>query len=213
MAFRLTPKAPIAGEIRRLVLRQLQIAISELRTVGDPESDEAIHDARRRVKKIRAVIRLVRPGLDKPYRTVDRELKDVSKMLAPVADGQGVIETLDELAHRYRKLLPRRAMRSLRIGLRERSARPDREAPARGVIKIAAQTLRNEARRVTQWSIQGDGFEAIGPGLEESYRRAREGMMIAWAKPKASHYHSWRRWVKDHWFHVRLVEEHCGNRL
>jgi len=213
MSFRLKPEVPIATEIRRLVLRQLQVAISELRTVGDPESDEAIHDARRRVKKIRAVIRLVRPVLDKTYRTVDRELKDVSKLLAPVADGQGILETLDQMAHRYRKLLPKEAVRSIRTGLRERSARTDREASARGVIKRAADTLRSEAKRVKSWSIQGEGFEAIGPGLEESYRRAREGMILAWSKPKASHYHSWRRYVKDHWFHVRLVEENCGNHL
>src|SRR5882672_10611249 len=103
MSFGLKREASIAQEVRRLVLRQLEIAISELRTVGDPESDEAIHDARRRVKKIRAVIRLVQPALDKAYRAVDRDLRDVSRMLAPVADGQGVIQTLDEMARRYRK--------------------------------------------------------------------------------------------------------------
>ena len=102
MSFRLEPEAPIASEIRRLVLAQLEAAISELRAVGDPESDEAIHDARRRVKKIRAVIRLVRPALDKTYRAVDRELKNVSRMLAPVADGQGnrIEYTLDQSGNR-----------------------------------------------------------------------------------------------------------------
>jgi hypothetical protein len=38
-------------------------------------------------KKIRAIIRLVRPVLDKEYRTVDRDLSTVSRLLAPVADG------------------------------------------------------------------------------------------------------------------------------
>ncbi len=213
MSFRLKRDASIASEIRRLVSSQLEIAISELRTVGDPESDDAVHDARRRVKKIRAVIRLVRPALDKRYRAVDRELKDVSKLLAPVADGQGIIETLDQLAHRYRKLLPSHAVRSIRAGLRERSARIDREANHRGLIQIAAETLRGERKHVKNWAICGDGFDAIAPGLEESYRRARDGMMLAWSKPKASHYHSWRRYVKDHWFHVRLLEDNCDNHL
>jgi len=213
MSFRLKREASIAREIRRLVMKQLEIAISELRTVGDPESDEAIHDARRRVKKIRAVIRLVQPVLDKSYRAVDRDLHDVSKLLAPVADGQGIIETLDQIAHRYRKVLPRRAVASLRAGLRARSARTDHEADARGVIEVAADTLRAERKRVKQWTIRGDGFGAVAPGLEESYRRARDGMILAWSKPKASHFHSWRRHVKDHWFHVRLVEGRCGDRL
>jgi CHAD domain-containing protein len=213
MSFRLKRDASIASEIRRLVSSQLEVAISELKTVGDPESDEAVHDARRRVKKIRAVIRLVRPALDKRYRAVDRELKDVSRLLAPVADGQGIIETLDQLAHRYRKLLPPRAVRSIRAGLRERSARIDHDTSHRGLIQIAAETLRGERKHVKHWAIRGDGFEAIAPGLEESYRRARDGMILAWSNPKAPHYHSWRRYVKDHWFHVRLLEDNCGNHL
>ena len=213
MALRLKRDAPIAAEVRRLVLQQLEAAISELRVVGDPASDEATHDARRRVKKIRAVIRLVQPDLDKTSRAFDRELKDVSRMLAPVADGQGIIETLDQLAHRYRKLLPARAVRSIRAGLRERSARIDHDANNRGRIQIAAETLRGERRHVKDWAIRGDGFQAIAPGLEESYRRARDGMILAWSKPKANHYHSWRRYVKDHWFHVRLLEDNCGNHL
>ena len=213
MSLRLRRDAPIASEVRRLVLQQLEAAISELRAVGDPSSDEAIHDARRRVKKIRAVIRLVRPALDKTSRAIDRDLKEVSRMLAPVADGQGIIETLDQIAHRYRKLLPTRAVRSIRAGLRERSTRIDREANARGIIRMAAATLREERRRVRCWAIHGDGFGSIAPGLEESYRRARKGMILAWSKPKGHHYHAWRRYVKDHWFHVRLVEENCGNQL
>jgi len=213
MSFRLKRDVSIASEIRRLVSTQLEVAISELRTVGDPESDEAVHDARRRVKKIRAVIRLVRPALDKRYKAVDRELKDVSRLLAPVADGQGIIETLDELAHRYRKLLPQRAVRSIRAGLRERSARIDHDTNNRGLIRIAAETLRGERKHVKHWAIHGDGFQAIASGLEESYRRARDGMILAWSKPKASHFHSWRRYVKDHWFHVRLLEDNCGNHL
>ena len=213
MAFRLKRGAPIPGEVRRIVLRQLEIAISELHTVGDPESDEAVHDARRRVKKIRAMIRLVRPVLDKTYRAVDRDLREVSRMLAPVADGQGVIETLNAIAHRYRRVLPPRTIEAAREGLTRRSRQTDERARAEGVVHIAADTLRGEQERVTQWRVAGDGFRAISPGLHESYRRARHMMIVAWSRPTASHYHRWRRFVKDHWFHVRLLENRCGHDL
>ena len=61
MGFRLKTGQAVSSEVRRIVLRQLDRAVDELTAIGDPESDEAIHDARRRVKKIRAIIRLVRP--------------------------------------------------------------------------------------------------------------------------------------------------------
>ena len=213
MAFRLKPDKSVSSEIRRIVLRQLETAISELRSVGDPESDEAIHDARRRVKKIRAVIRLVRPVLDQSSVAVDKDLRDVSHLLAPVADGQGVIATLDQLARRYQDLLPPRVVASIRAGLVDRGARADRHAWTEQVLQTAAAALRAERRHVKEWRLHADGFRAIAPGLERSVRRARNAMMQAWARPDAAHYHAWRRYVKDHWFHVRLLEGPCANRL
>jgi hypothetical protein len=38
-------------------------------------------------------------------------------------------------------------------------------------------------------------------------------MAAAWKHPTAEHHHAWRRWVKDHWFHVRLLEGPCGGHL
>jgi len=213
VAFRLKQGASISSEVRRIVLKQLEAAISELHSVGDPQSDDAVHDARRRVKKIRAIIRLVRPVLDKEYRTVDRDLSTVSRLLAPVADGRGIVETLKELEHRYPASLPKGALAAARAGVLRNGARADHDAQTRGILKIAAGTLRSERSRVKRWRVRGEGFRAVAPGLEESYRRARRMMLTAWSKPKPSHFHTWRRYVKDHWFHVRLLEGHCGNHL
>ena len=214
MGFRLKPGPAISNEVRRIVLRQLDLATSELRSIGDPESDEAIHDARRRVKKIRAVIRLVRPVLDKNYRTgVDPSLRRVSRMLAPVADGQGVIDTLNVLARRYRRALPSKAVAALRADLIKREKRIDADADARHVLQKATRALKAQRDQVKQWKLKAEGFRAIAPGLKESVRRARHAMTMAWMHPTPRHFHSWRRYVKDHWFHVRLLEAHCGNHL
>lgn len=213
MAFRLKQGAPIAVEVRRIVLRQLELAISELHSVGDPQSDEAVHDARRRVKKIRAIIRLVGPVLNGSGRSIDHDLSRVSRLLAPVADGQGVVETLEELARRYGKTLPKPTLEAARVGVIRNSARADHEAEARGIVKIAAGTLRHERKRIKHWKLDARGFKAIGPGLEDSYRRARRMMIHAWSKPRPTRFHTWRRSVKEHWFHVRLLEGRCGNHL
>jgi CHAD domain-containing protein len=213
VAFRLKQGASISREIRRIVLKQLELAISELHTVGDPQSDDAVHDARRRVKKIRAIIRLVRPVLDKTYRVVDRDLSTVSRLLAPVADGRGIIETLTEIEQRYPTVMSKRTLAAASAGVLRNGARADRHAQAGGILKIAAGTLRSERSRVKRWHIRREGFRAIAPGLENSYRRARRMMIATWSKPKPSNFHTWRRYVKDHWFHIRLLEGRCGNHL
>jgi CHAD domain-containing protein len=212
VGFRLKVGQNVSSEIRRIVLRQLDRAASELTSIGDPESDEAIHDARRRVKKIRAIIRLVRPVLDKPFR-LDPELRRVSKLLAPVADGQGVIDTLNQLLKRYRSELPRKTAAAIRSDLIDRGKRIDSKASREGVLEKAQTTLRAERRRVKRWRLRADGFRALAPGLKDSVRRARFAMMTAWLHPTAQHHHAWRRHVKNHWFHVRLLSATCGHRL
>jgi hypothetical protein len=213
MGFRLKSGQAVSTEVRRIVLRQLDLAASELKSIGDPESDEAIHVARRRVKKIRAIIRLVRPVLEKTYRELEPDLRRVSRLLAPVADGQGVIDTLDELGRRYPKLLPRKTVAALRTDLLEREKRIDAEADSRGVLQRASSMLRAHRGEVMQWRLRAEGFEAIAIGLKKCVRRARNAMGLAWKNPTAAHHHTWRRHVKAHWFHVRLLEARCEDRL
>jgi len=212
VGFRLKTGQAVSSEVRRIVLRQLDRAVDELTAIGDPESDEAIHDARRRVKKIRAIIRLVRPVLDRAHRD-DPALRRVSKLLAPVADGQGVIDTLNQLLRRYRTQMPRKTATAIRADLVARSRRIDLKAAKEHVLEKARRTLRAETRRVKEWRLSAEGFGALSPGLKISVRHAREAMVTAWLKPTAQHHHSWRRHVKNHWFHVRLLSARCGNRL
>jgi len=213
VAFRLKTDQPVSNDIRRIVLKQLDLAASELTSIGDPESDEAIHDARRRVKKIRAIIRLIRPVLGQGQDAVDPDLRRVSRLLAPVADGQGVIGTLDQLAHRYRRALPPQTVEALRADLLAREKHIDARAKSEHVLQEAKRTLRAHRNEVKRWHLAADGFRAIAPGLKESVRRARNAMIVAWLHPSASHHHTWRRHVKNHWFHVRLLEGRCGNHL
>ena len=213
MAFSLSPDRRISSEIRRIMLHQLEAATSELTSVGDPESDEAVHDARRRVKKVRAVIRLIRPDLDKAFRAVDKDLHDVNRLLAPIADGQGIIVTLDTLAHRYPKHLPTRVAASIRARLIELGSQTDRQALKDRVLQTSAARLRDERRRVKHWQLRTDGFHTLAPGLEANFRQAREAMLAAQSRPTVNRYLKWRGLVKNHWFHVRLLESHCGHRL
>jgi len=213
MAFSLSPDRRLSSEVRRIMLHQLEAATTQLASIGDPESDEAIHDARRRVKKVRAVIRLIRPDFDKAFRTVDKDLHDVNRLLAPIADGQGIIGTIDALGQRYRKLLPARVVAAIRAGLVELGTRTDRQAVRDHVLQTSAATLRDERRRVKHWQLRTDGFHTLAPGLEANFRKAREAMLEAQSRPTVHRYLKWRGLVKNHWFHVRLLESHCGHRL
>jgi CHAD domain-containing protein len=213
VGFRLRCDRTISTEVRRIILHQLEFATSRLARVGDAASDEDVHDARRRLKRIRAVIRLVESTAGGVGRRVDRDLRAISDALAPVGDGRSIIETFDHLASEYRARLGPKTVAALRTSLVARSRCIDARVAAARVLARARHTLHADHRRVERWYVPDDGFRDIAPGLRRSVRRARRAMFSARIRPTASHYHQWRRRVKDHWFQVRLLEERCGNRL
>jgi CHAD domain-containing protein len=213
VGFRLKPDEPVATEVKRIIARQFERAVTELRSIGNPRSDAAVHRARRRVKKIRAALRLVRSALGGTFGPLDKRLRRSAQLLAPVADGQGVVEALDRLAEKYRDDFASAALASFRAGLLEREMRADRQAKVHRVLQTVSTILREERTQVNGWRLKRAGFQPIGEGLELTCRRARQAMAAATTHPTAENFHVWRRRVKDHWFQVRLIESRCGNRL
>jgi CHAD domain-containing protein len=189
------------------------LAISELRRVGDPRSDDAIHEARRHIKKVRATIGLVQKSLSGIYPSTNSRMREACRLLAPVADGQAVIDTIGRVRQTYGRRLPPRTLGSIRDVLVERSARIDRKAELDRVLPRTARILRVEQARVPHWTLTDGGFRAVAPGLEKSFRRARKAMAQADTHPSSDNYHAWRQRVKDLWFQIRLLESRCGHKL
>lgn len=213
MSYCLKPGRSISSEVRRIVDKQLALAIDELHGRAAPPNDEAIHEARRHVKKVRAIIRLVKPALGDAYDAINGRMRFANRMLAPIADAEGSVHTLARLNKRCRTRLARPTLAAVRAVLLERLARIDREAERDRVLPKVASVLRAERARFGAWTSDAHGFDVIAPGLERTVRRARKAMARAAVQPTADNYHLWRRRVKDLWFQVRLVERRCGNKL
>jgi hypothetical protein len=211
--YRLKPDRPLAAEIRRIADKQIALAIANLRAVGDPRSDRAVHDARRHVKKARAAVRLVRGSFDGEYAKANTVLCAVNRMLAPVADGEAVLLTLRRLAREHSARLPPAAVASIREELVRRSCEADRRAATDRILARAADRLKRLRADVRRWRIDGEGFRAVRPGLARTYRRARRARDRARARPTARREHRWRQQVKDHWLQVRLIADRCGGGL
>ena len=61
MAYRLKLNAPLAQEVRRIAVEQIEIARGALAHCDD--RDAAVHDARRSLKRLRPLLRLIRPDV------------------------------------------------------------------------------------------------------------------------------------------------------
>jgi CHAD domain-containing protein len=213
VSYEFKPGRSISSEVTRLVDKQLALAVAELRSLGNPRSDAAIHEARRHVKKVRAALKLVQPALGDAYYPANTRMRLVSRMLAPIADGEAVVDTIARLKKRYGSQLPPRTVASMRAALVERSIRIDRKAELDRVLPRAGSILSRQRRRTGTLRLNAHGFRAVAAGLEASSRRARRAMRRAGVQPTAESYHVWRQRVKDLWLQVRLVDERCGHRL
>jgi CHAD domain-containing protein len=197
---------PVPEGIKRIVGEEIEAAARHLSGQGEDDRDEAIHEARKSVKKIRGVLRLVRPELGEVYRTENARFRDIGLRLSQFRDAGASIETFDALRKRYRGEMDGRTLASIRRRLKTSKKRAEQEANIATVLDSMAAALRQSAPGVSAWPLAKDGFPAIAPGLEATFREGQKAMSRARKQPLAENYHEWRKRVKAHWYHIRLLE-------
>jgi len=213
VAYRLELGQPVGEEIRRIAGRQLAAAIEQLRVGRDKRSLDTIHAARRCVKKVRALLRLVRPALERIDPSTERRLRNVNHMCGSITDATAIATTWRDLAKNYRRILPPSTLAALRAELERRREEALRRARHEHIRETVTAMLVKERSKVANWRLRRKGFPAVAPGLEKNVRAARRAMARTLAAPNADHYHTWRRRVKTLWLHLRLLEARCGQGL
>jgi len=199
-----------ADAVRRITGEQVERAVSTLGDAGDDDFGAAVHDARRRAKKLRGLIRLVRPALGDAYAPANEAFRDAARQLSGARDADAALATFDDLVAASADRLPEGGLRSVRAGLAARAEAAGRGAEDRQARTGQAVDLFRAGRgHVDQADLDADGWAAIGPGLERTYRAGRRGLARITdagdgaADPQAVH--EWRKRVKDAWYQVRLL--------
>ncbi len=193
--FGLIAGEPPAQGFQRIALGQLDIAIEMLRGESAVSPEKAVHETRKALKRLQALLRLLEDEL--PRKEIAREqaiLRDVATRLAGARDAEVMIRTLDELIRRHpRRLGDRRGLIELRSHL-------DRRRVASATPAFAdAERLTGLRVRVTRWSLSPQPASALAKsGLRRIYRDGRRGFRSAGARePKPRAFHRWRKHVKD----------------
>jgi len=206
MAYRLKLDESIPEGIRRVIREETESAAGQLSGRGKANRDEAIHEARKSVKKIRGALRLLRPELGDTFRAENTRMRDVGRKLSDFRDAGAILETFDALQAKYRGELGKHTLASIRMGLAARKEQGEKQAKIELALTRMAGVLGRAGKRVETWPLAADGFAAIAPGLEETLREGRKALARVRKHPRARNYHEWRKRVKDHWYHVRLLE-------
>jgi CHAD domain-containing protein len=203
MAYRLSIADDVAASARSCAREQLDGALAQLeRTDADPA--DAVHEARKHLKKARALLRLVRPALPKrAYRDENAALRELARALSAARDADVLVETTDKLAARFAGQLPAETFAELgeRLAAEADAARPEGDADRAALT----EALRAATARVEEWPLRPCDWEAPVTGATRAYARGREAFAIARIEPTTEHLHAWRKRAKDLWYHERLL--------
>jgi CHAD domain-containing protein len=201
---------PTAG-LRRMLLAQADLAIEELTSAGQgEEGEQAVHETRKAIKRMRTLLRLLREELGEPlYERENAVLRELGHNLAGARDAEVMLDTFNALTARGSKQLKgRRGVARLRAQLQAERER------TRAVLledvagrQAAITRLKGFRDRVGNWS--SDAPErAVERGARRLYERGRRDYRQAkrGKRPHTRRMHEWRKRVKD----LRYAAEALG---
>jgi CHAD domain-containing protein len=204
-SYRLEADDAVPAGIARIARGRIDDALDELEGKTESSPEETVHEARKDMKKLRALVRLVRDELgDDVYRREMVCFRDAGQELSGLRDADVMLATLGELEQRYPEELPAEAAGGLRQALEAHKIRTAAGARTQAASEVV-ETLRAARERVDDWPLEKDGFEALEGGLERSYRRGRRALRAARAEPTDESLHEWRKRAKDLWYHVTIL--------
>jgi CHAD domain-containing protein len=213
------PGEALGEALQRMALGQLDLAIELLARDGNGDLDanaldaRAIHETRKALKRLRALVGLLREDLGEPrFKREYAILRDAARRLASARDAEVMVETLDALLQRHpRKLAHRRPLIELRKRLvAERAATAQRTLGDQATRAEVLRELRGLRERARCWGLPDrPGISMVEHDLRRVYRQGRERKrLLARGKGDARELHEWRKRVKD----LRYAAEILGLR-
>lgn len=202
MTYHFKPGLSLTENVRRVADDQIGAALESL--TGEGELEPRVHDVRKRMKKLRGLLRLVRPGLGKLYKSENAEFRDIARLFSDLRDAQVLTQTLQGLSDGAGgdDLAPMIAWAT------ERRDTMLHEHDLPGRMEDAARRLEDARIRASALTIDGTTHEVIAGGLKKTYGRARKCWRKAGRDPDDTELlHQWRKRVKYHWYHCRLLRE------
>jgi CHAD domain-containing protein len=207
MSYRFADSQEPVQEIKRVVCEQIDQAMQEL-TDDNMDRHKGVHQARKRFKKIRAILRLTRQELGDTYQDENQIFRNLGRQLAQARDAEAMIETFDSLCDAYKDQLRSRSFQAVRKALEQRRQTiADEQVDLDKQIETAVDALQEAKQRVMLWSLHVEKYQDLSSGLRQTYRHGRKARVQAYRKTTPEHFHEWRKHVKNHWYHVRLLQK------
>jgi CHAD domain-containing protein len=208
MAAKLKKKKKLKKQFQKISSKMIDKALDALSQQGVAVRGKGLHNARKRFKQLRGMLRLIRYGLGKKaYKRENSALRNLGKPLSAVRDADVMIETLDGLIAHFQDQVSEGLFKTLRGKLvsRRRMLRRQILEKEKAMAKVAAST-KKVRKQIQAWPSFPDRFKILKQGIGNTYEQARQQMNIALNEPTVENYHAWRKSVKYLRYQLEILE-------
>lgn len=209
LAYRLELDGTLGEALRAVAVAQLGNAVTGLREQWGSSPVQTVHDARKSVKKTRALLRLARPALDRQtFRAENRALRDAAALLAGNRDADVMVAVTSSLAKRYVGHVPAATFEALSTAFAARAVEERTGGDAAGPRDEAIAALSDARDRAAGWPLDGVRRRTLVTALRRTYDDGGDGFAQVAADEAgadAAASHEWRKRVKDLWYQQRLI--------
>jgi CHAD domain-containing protein len=207
MSFELKPDKSLRKNIRRIARKRIDGALEVLTRARKRPRDEAVHEARKAFKKIRALLRLVRPEIgERSYRKENTWFRDAARPLTEVRDAKILVEALDNLTKHFREHVDGRSFADVKKALEANlHAVRKRVLVEQNAFAKAAGAVRQARKRIKAWANVRDKWSALGKGLIDTYRRSARAFREAAADVTPEKLHEWRKQTKYLYYQLQIL--------
>lgn len=206
--YRLGLAETVAAGVHRMARAEVDGALARLR---DPRYDanEALHDARTRLRKVRALLRLVQDAVGiELHETEDADYREVVGLLDPARESYMAVRTVEALRSDFTEVLRPSAFVDLQARLEERHHRILRHTLREGVVPEAIARLEVARSRIDGWPLEMADDRVLERGLRRAYERGYAAMARAY-EPEGGlserAFRIWRREARYLWLHYRVI--------
>lgn len=202
MAYRFKQSESLEKAARRISADQISRALPWLE--GEQTPPESIHEVRKATKRLRALLRAVRPALpEKTFRARYAAAGEVAEMLSQARDNFILFETIEKLELcSGEDALPalRKFKELLTLQLRVDAAEID---PA--IVAQAHDVLEKEVKKLSKIKLNARGMSKFFDGVEHVYGRGRRNLRKAYKSKDDEAFHDLRKATQWHWRHMALM--------
>jgi CHAD domain-containing protein len=167
---------------------------------------EAVHDIRKNLKKVRAILRLVRHPLDDQFKKENHWYRDAGRLLSDIRDSTGHLEILQKSEDHYHHSVKKVVFTNVREQLQNHRRKLSRSilTDDNRLLKVKEKLITGR-NRIAGLSLEEEDYRKTGSSIKKVYKRGRKAFAKACDDPTAKNYHQWRKRVKYLLYQLRSI--------